>query len=136
MEAIIPGTIYPSKGEVEVALSRAYRTKEYVTVRWLLLKMKQFQINRFQILCSSTPSALRWIPAHSYQIDLTNEPLVIGGYQGYERAYIGRAPYGSNLIVGKVFPNNNNGLWIATPEGYETTFHSFEILIYDSTSCN
>lgn len=55
----------------------------------------------------------------------------MGGYEGSETIYIGRATYGSDLIVGKVLLKNSKRLRIATPDGKEEYLTTFEILVYD-----
>ncbi|GJQ75021.1 hypothetical protein Trydic_g9641 [Trypoxylus dichotomus] len=114
-QALTPGVIYIGKPEVEVTvLGHVYKGKHYNA-----------------ILCSDTPSALKWRGVCEDDFPLIHNYLVVGGYVSYLTAYIGRASHNNYLIPGKVYTDSFKGLRIASANGTEVEFSTFEVLVYD-----
>ncbi|GJQ75019.1 hypothetical protein Trydic_g9639 [Trypoxylus dichotomus] len=114
LDALLPGTLYPSRKEVVSAYKSAYASNKYAAV-----------------LCTSTPNKLKWYRTNNDEIHLIHDHLVVGGYEINQNAYIGRVSYDNYLIVGKVLTDTYKGLRIGLLDGREKLFTSFEVLVYD-----
>ncbi|GJQ75020.1 hypothetical protein Trydic_g9640 [Trypoxylus dichotomus] len=98
--ALLPATIYVGTEEVEAAFNGVHKNKRYVA-----------------ILCSNTPSTLKWKQVNINEANLVNEYLIVGGYEVSQTAFIGRASYNNYLVVGKVFLETMQALKIPAPTG-------------------
>ncbi|KRT84444.1 hypothetical protein AMK59_1333, partial [Oryctes borbonicus] len=112
--ALVPGTIYVGKDEVEAPFYGAFKSKAYT-----------------HILCSDTPKKLQWRKVNEHELRMINEYVVVGGYEQTQTLFIGRASYSNNLIVGKVFLGNSPSMYILKPDDNELLLTTFEVLVYE-----
>ncbi|GJQ75061.1 hypothetical protein Trydic_g9676 [Trypoxylus dichotomus] len=116
--AMIPGTIYIGKKEVEAPFYGAYKGKAYT-----------------HILCTDTPKKFHWRKVNEHELRTINEYIVVGGYEQTTTVYIGRASYENNLMVGKVFLGLPS-IYILKPDNKEIRLTTFEVLVYEDEAVN
>ncbi|GJQ75063.1 hypothetical protein Trydic_g9677 [Trypoxylus dichotomus] len=112
--ALVPGTIYIGKDEVEAPFFGVYKSKAYA-----------------HILCTDTPEKFQWRKVNSHELQTINEYVIAGGYEQTTTVYIGRASHSNNLIVGKIFLDDSPHMYHVTPNNREIKLTTFEVLVYE-----
>ncbi|KAJ3645969.1 hypothetical protein Zmor_023585 [Zophobas morio] len=100
---LLPATVFRNKPE---AVANAHGKKLETT-------------ENIKVLCSKNKNNFKWVSIRSEDLNLlTNTHLVVGGSEGDQVLYIGRAFDDGSTVLGKIFKHNlrYKGLWVPSQE--------------------
>ncbi|XP_063917326.1 uncharacterized protein LOC135133026 [Zophobas morio] len=113
---LLPATVFRNKPE---AVANAHGKKLETT-------------ENIKVLCSKNKNNFKWVSIRSEDLNLlTNTHLVVGGSEGDQVLYIGRAFDDGSTVLGKIFKHNlrYKGLWVPSQE-HEVNYLHYEVLTY------
>ncbi|XP_063916458.1 uncharacterized protein LOC135132327 [Zophobas morio] len=113
---LLPGMVFPNKPN---AVTNAHGKK-------------MESATDVKVLCSTNKNNFKWVPTKSEELNLlTNTHLVVGGKEGVELLYVGRALDDGSTVLGKIFKHNfpYRGLWVPS-QAREANYLHYEILTY------